>query len=123
MTVTVSIGDKTYDFCSGREKKNIGEPINCANHNNNARTVRIKEPDDNMKENRRKPDRTHLKKLQRRPSMMKIIKKTIEPNGEEEINYLDRYCRVVFPISYAIFLGVYFGIYTVRWENLMSSGD
>ncbi|CAH3147529.1 unnamed protein product, partial [Porites lobata] len=123
VTVTVSIGDKTYDFCSGREKKNIGEPINCANHNNNARTVRIKEPDDNMKENRRKPDRTHLKKLQRRPSMIKIIKKTIEPNGEEEINYLDRYCRVVFPISYAIFLGVYFGIYTVRWENLMSSGD
>ena len=119
MTVTVSIGQKTYDFSNGKEKKERSDSLTCNNHNSSGRTVRIMEPSDNMAKTRQ-PDRTQLKKLQRRPSMIQIIRRSIE-EGEEEICYLDKYSRIVFPISYTIFLGIYFGIYTVRWENLMAA--
>jgi len=80
------------------------------------------EPMGNVSDNCKPTDRSQLKKLQRRPSMIQMIRKTIE-DGEEEICYLDKYSRIVFPVSYTIFLGIYFGIYTVRWDNLVSGAN
>ena len=117
MTVTVTVGSKTYDFQCGKEKKDKFNPMPCNSHENTTRAVRITEPDQN-KTKTRKPERTQLKKLQRRPSMIQMIRKSIE-EGEEDICYLDKYSRIVFPVSYIIFLGIYFGIYTVRWESLV----
>lgn len=94
--------------------------INCNTHNGGGRTVRIVDPMPNMAKTKRPPSRAQLKKLQRRPSMIQMIRKTIE-DGEEEICYLDKYSRIVFPLSYTIFLGIYFGIYTVRWENIVNN--
>ena len=54
--------------------------------------------------------------------MIQMIRKSIEA-GEEDICYLDKYSRIVFPVSYSIFLGIYFGIYTVRWESLGNGVD
>lgn len=94
--------------------------FNVNNHNSPGRTVRIVEPNrPTMTKTKRQPNRDQLKKLHRRPSMIKMIRKSIEDDGEEEICYLDKYSRIVFPLSYAIFLGIYFGIYTVRWENIV----
>ena len=116
MSVTVSIGSRTYDFKSSKEKKDKDESLTSNNHNVNERAVRITEPNETITKIR-KPDRAQLKKLHRRPSMIQLIRKSIE-GGEEDICYLDKYSRIVFPISYTIFLGIYFGIYMVRWENL-----
>ena len=121
MTVTVSIGNKTYDFNGSKEKKDERELLTCNNHSSNERTVRIIEPIGNISETCQ-PDRSPLKKLQTRPSMIQMIRKTIE-DGEEEICYLDKYSRIVFPLSYMIFLGIYFGIYTVRWDNLVNADN
>ena len=120
MTVTVTIGKKTYGFNNGKENKDIDESLSRNNLKSNGRTVRIVEPSDDLTNTRQRPDRTLLKKLQRRPSMIQMIRRSIE-DGEEDICYLDKYSRIVFPISYAIFLGIYFGIYTVRWENLVNA--
>ncbi|XP_068708405.1 gamma-aminobutyric acid receptor subunit beta-like [Montipora foliosa] len=122
MTVTVSIGNKTYDFNSSKEKKDERELLTCNNHSSNERTVRIIEPIGSNISETCQPDRSPLKKLQRRPSMIQMIRKTIE-DGEEEICYLDKYSRIVFPLSYMIFLGIYFGIYTVRWDNLVNADN
>lgn len=96
--------------------------INCNNHNSGGRTVRIVDPMPSVTKTKRPPPRSQLKKLQRRPSMIQMIRKSIE-DGEEEICYLDKYSRIVFPLSYTIFLGIYFGIYTVRWESIMNSEE
>lgn len=121
MCVTVSVGSKTYDFKHGKLKMEDDSETSCNAHNGGGRTVRIVDPRSNMpKTKRQPPNRTQLKKLQRRPSMIQMIRKTIE-EGEEEICYLDKYSRIFFPLSYTIFLGIYFGIYTVRWENIVQS--
>ncbi|XP_074612126.1 gamma-aminobutyric acid receptor subunit beta-2-like [Acropora palmata] len=122
MTVTVSIGNKTYDFNKCKEKTEKTELLPCSNHSNSERAVRIMEPMGNVSDNCKPTDRSQLKKFQRRPSMIQMIRKTIE-DGEEEICYLDKYSRIVFPVSYTIFLGIYFGIYTVRWDNLVSGAN
>ena len=49
-----------------------------------------------------------------------MIRKTIE-DREEEIYYLDKYSRIVFLVSYIVFLGIYFGIYTVRFDNQVNN--
>jgi len=117
--VTVSVGRKSYDFKNGRLKTEDNSDTNCNSHNGGGRTVRIVDPRSNMPKSKRKPpNRAQLKKLHRRPSMIQMIRKTIE-DGEEEICYLDKYSRIFFPLSYTIFLGIYFGIYTVRWENIV----
>lgn len=121
MSVSVSVGSKTYDFKNGKPRLEN----NCNNTpnttpNSGGRTVRIVDPGPNMVKTKRQPNRAQLKKLHRRPSMIQMIRKTIE-DGEEDICYLDRYSRIVFPLSYATFLGIYFGIYTVRWENIVNS--
>lgn len=119
MCVTVSVGSKTYDFKNGRVKTEDNSEANCNTHNGGGRNVRIVDPRNNMPKTKRKPpNRAQLKKLHRRPSMIQMIRKTIE-EGEEEICYLDKYSRIFFPLSYTIFLGIYFGIYTVRWENIV----
>lgn len=122
MTVTVSIGNKTYDFNKCKEKTEKTELLPCSNHSNSERAVRIMEPMGNVSDNSKPTDRSQLKKFQRRPSMIQMIRKTIE-DGEEEICYLDKYSRIVFPVSYTIFLGIYFGIYTVRWDNLVTGAN
>lgn len=121
VSVSVSVGSKTYDFQHGKPRTD-GSPVNfnVNNHNKPGRTVRIVEPTPNLTNKpKRQPNRDQLKKLHRRPSMIQMIRKTIE-DGEEEICYLDKYSRIVFPLSYTIFLGIYFGIYTVRWENIVA---
>ena len=122
MTVTVSIGNKKYDFNKCKERTEQRELLPCSNHSNSERAVRIMEPIGNISDNCKPADRSQLKKLQRRPSMIQMIRKTIE-DGEEEICYLDKYSRIVFPVSYTIFLGIYFGIYTVRWDNLVNGAN
>lgn len=122
MSVTVSMGSRTYEFKNGKEKKDKDESLTNNNHNAKERAVRIMEPNETITKIR-KPDRAHLKKLHQRPSMIQLIRKSIE-EGEEDTCYLDKYSRIVFPISYTIFLGIYFGIYMVRWENLsLANGD
>lgn len=120
VSVSVSIGSKTYDFQHGKPRTD-GSPVsfNVNDHAKPGRTVRIVEPTPSLTNKpKRQPNRDQLKKLHRRPSMIQMIRKTIE-DGEEEICYLDKYSRIVFPLSYTIFLGIYFGIYTVRWENIV----
>lgn len=116
MIVTVTSGNKTfrfhdpvddYDVLSNLEADpKLNNQQNCVKYTSQKSSVQFS--NHNRTSGRRRPSR---RDLQRKSSVARFITKTAKTvRPEKGVHTLDKYSRVVFPISYTLFLIIYFSV-------------
>ncbi|XP_031563107.1 gamma-aminobutyric acid receptor subunit beta-3-like [Actinia tenebrosa] len=116
MIVTVTSGNKTfrfhdpvddYDVMSNTEAEpKLNNQQNCVKYNSQKSSVQFS--NHNRTPGRRRPSR---RDFQRKSSVARFITKTAKTvRPEKGVHTLDKYSRVVFPISYILFLIIYFSV-------------
>ncbi|XP_001624303.3 gamma-aminobutyric acid receptor subunit beta-1 isoform X2 [Nematostella vectensis] len=121
LVVTVTAGDKTYRFQEPNDQEfcHANNNVDAAPSPERRRSITYKPRSTAMQLNnatgRRRPQR---RELRRKSSIARFITKTAKSvRPEKGVHPLDKYSRLVFPISYAIFLIIYFSVqYHAVWK-------
>lgn len=115
MIVTVTSGDKTFHFKDTTDEYAAlaeMEMTSPSDHNNHNHYPQRKTSNVSFKNSLRTPGRRRppsRRDFQRKNSVARFITKTAKSvRPEKGVHVLDKYSRIVFPISYILFLIIYF---------------
>lgn len=115
MIVTVTSGDKTFHFKDSTEEYAVLSNIEMTSppgQNNHNSFPKHKPSSVAFKNTLRTPGRRrppNRRDFQRKSSVARFITKTAKTvRPEKGVHVLDKYSRIVFPISYILFLIIYF---------------